>query len=87
MVLSTKLSAEDNVVKAANKAGRMLLYLQRSFAVLAPNIFLDLYKTFIRPHLEYAIQATHLILCRDEESLENVQKLALKFVKGFWHVP
>ncbi len=79
IVLNTRLSDEDNVVSAANKARRMLFYLIRPFAALTPSIFLPLYKTFIRPHLEYAIQATHPILCRDAEALEKVQKLALKF--------
>ncbi len=65
----------------------MLFYLTRPFAALTSSIFLPLYKTFIRPHLEYAIQATHPILCRDAEALEKVQKLALKFVKGLRHVP
>ncbi len=64
-----------------------LFYLKRSLAVLNPNIFLPVHKTFIRPHVEYAIQATHPILCRDAEALEKVQKLALKFVKWLWHVP
>ncbi len=50
-------------------------------------MYLPLYKTFIRPHLEYAIQATHPVLCRDAEALEMVQKLALKLVKGLRHVP
>ncbi len=65
----------------------MLFYLKRSFAALAPNIFLPLYKTFIRPHLKYSIQATHPILCRDADALEKVQKLALTFVKGLQYVP
>ncbi len=65
----------------------MLFYLKQSFAALTPSIFLPLHKTFIRPHLECAIQATHPILCRDAEALEKVQKLALKFVKGLRHVP
>ncbi len=65
----------------------MLFYLKRSFAALTPSIFLPLYETFIRPHLEYAIQVTHSILCRDAEALEKVQKLALKLVKGLRHVP
>ncbi len=51
-----------------------------------PQYFSPLYKTFIRPHLEYAIHATHPILCRDAEALKKVQKLALKFVKGLRHV-
>ncbi len=31
--------------------------------------------------------SAHLILSRDAEALEKVQKLALKFVNGLWHVP
>ncbi len=65
----------------------MLFHLKQSFAALTPSIFLPLYKTFIRPHLEYAIQAAHPTLCRDAEALEKVRKLALKFVKGLRHVP
>ncbi len=62
IVLNTRLSAEDYVVSTANKTRRMLLYLRRSFTALTPHIFLPLYKTFIQPHLEYSIQATHPIL-------------------------
>ncbi len=87
IVLNTRLSVEDNFVSAANKARRVLFYLKRSFAARTPSIFLLLYKTFIRPHLEYSIQATHPILCRDAEALEKIQKLALKFVKRLRHVP
>ncbi len=65
----------------------MLLYLKRYFAALNLSIFLLLYKTFIGPHLEYSIQATHPILGRDAEALEKVQKVNLKFVKGLRHVP
>ncbi len=65
----------------------MLFYLKQSFATLTPSFFLPLYKTVIQLHLEYAIQVTHPIICRDPEALEKVQKLALKFVKGLRHVP
>ncbi len=65
----------------------MLFYLKRSFAALTPSIFLPLYKAFIRPNLEYAIQASSPILFRDCQALESVQKLAVKFIKGFRHVP
>ncbi len=51
---------------------------------LIPSIFLPMHKAFIRPHLEYAIQASSLILSRDCQALESVQKLA---VKGLRHVP
>ncbi len=65
----------------------MPFYLKRSFAALTPSIFLPLYKAFIHPHQEYAIQASSSILSRDCQRLESVQKLAVKFVKGLHHVP
>ncbi len=65
----------------------MLFYLKRSFAVLTRGIFLPMFKNIILSPLDYAIQATHPILCRDAEALEKVQKLALGFVKGLRHVP
>ncbi len=84
--LNARLNAKDNVVSAANEARRMMVNLKQSFAALIPSIFLPPYRIFIRPNLEYAIQASHLILSRDVEALEKVQKLALKFVKGLRHV-
>ncbi len=65
----------------------MLFYLERSFATQTPSIFLPLYEEFIHPHLEYAIQASSPVLSRDCQTLERVQKLAVKFVKGLRHVP
>ncbi len=85
--MNTGFSADDNVARATKKARGMLFYLKRSFAALTPSIFLPLYKAFIRPHLEYPIQASSPILSRDCQALESVQKLAVKFVKGLRHVP
>ncbi len=64
----------------------MLFCLKQSFATLTPSIFLHLYQVFIRPHLEYAIQASSTILSRDCQALEIVQKFAVKFLKGLRHV-
>ncbi len=83
LLLNTGFNADDNVARATKKASGMPFYLKRSFAALTPSIFLQLYKAFIRPHLEYAIQAFSPILSRDCQTLESVQKLAVKFVKGF----
>ncbi len=82
LLLNTGFNADDNVARATKKACGMLF-----FAALTPSIFLPLYKAFIRPHLEYAIQASSPILSRDCQVLESVQKLAVKFVKGLRHVP
>ncbi len=65
LLLNTDFSADDNVARATKKARGMLFYLTRSFAALTPSIFLPLYKAFIHPHLEYAIQASSPILSRE----------------------
>ncbi len=61
IVLNIWLTADDNVVSAATKPRRMPFYLKRSLTTLTTSIFLALYKFFIRPHLENAIQASHPI--------------------------
>ncbi len=55
--LNTGFSADDSVARAIKKGRGMFFYLKRSIATLTPSIFLLLHKAFIRPHLEYAIQA------------------------------
>ncbi len=79
LLLNTGFNANDNVTRATRKAHGMPFYLKRSFATLTPSSFLPLYKALIRPHLEYAIQASSPILSRDCQALESVQKLAVKF--------
>ncbi len=86
-LLNTGFSAVDNVARATIKARGVLFYPKRSLAALIPRISLPLYKAFIRPHLEYAIQTSSPILSRDCQALESVQKLAVKFVKGLRRVP
>ncbi len=58
LLLNTGFSGDDNVASTSKKARGMLFYLKQSFATLTPSIFLPLYKAFIRPHFEYALQAS-----------------------------
>ncbi len=60
----------------------MLFYLKRSLATLS----LTLYTVFIRPHFEYAMQASAPSPSRDSQALENVQNLAVNVAKGPRHV-
>ncbi len=60
-----------------------LLLIRRSFVTLTPEIFIPLYSTLIRPHLEYAIQASSPYLKKDIDDLERLQRLAPRMVKGW----
>ena len=50
---------------------------------LDEEIFLNLYKALVRPHLEYANQIWSPRLQRQIDSIENVQKRATKLLPGY----
>jgi hypothetical protein len=59
---------------AAKKARRALYMLMRTMASRDPSVLLPLYKTHVRPHLEYCVQAWAPMLKKDKLVLERVQK-------------
>ena len=69
--------------EAATKANRVLGMVHRQFKDLDKKSFLIIYKGFIRPHLEYAIQAWCPYLKGDIEHLEKVQRRATKLISGY----
>ena len=64
--------------KAAIKANQVLGQLLRSFQCRDPVVLTQLYKVFVRPHLEYAVQAWCPYAIKDIEILERVQKQMIR---------
>jgi len=56
--------------------------LKRNFRRLDTGSFNVIYKEYIRPHLEFCIQAWSSFLAKDKLVLENVQRRATKLVCG-----
>ena len=59
--------------KAYSKANRMLGMLNRTISYKSLDIMVRLYKTQIRPHLEYGVAARSPYYIKDKELLEKVQ--------------
>ena len=70
------------VQKAVAKAMQTLSMLKRSFKFLLKDLFLFLYKTYIRLHLEYCAPSWSPYLAKDIDALERVQHHATKLVKS-----
>ncbi len=68
--------------QAFKKARSGLFLIRISFVTLTPDIFIPLYSTLVRPHLEYAIQASSPYLRKDVDHLKRLQRLATRMVKG-----
>jgi len=66
---------------------RTLSMLKRSFKFLSKDLFLFLYKTYIRPHLEYCTPSWSPYLAKDINALERVQHRATKLVKSLSTLP
>ena len=72
-------------MKAANKSMSVLRMVKRTFGSLDVEGFRIIYKRFIRPHMEYCVQAWSPYLVKDKVVLETVQRRATKLVRGLKH--
>ena len=57
--------------KAAKKGNQVLGQLLRSIQCRDKDVIIQLFKVFVRPHLEYAVQAWSPYLAKDIEILER----------------
>ena len=83
-ILITKdLKVSVQCSRAAKTANRVLGMIWRTFTCKDEQTIIQLYKSLVRSHLEYCIQAWRPYLSKDIEMLEKVQKRATKMVYGF----
>ena len=80
VLMSNNLSFSKHIAQCAAKANNILGMIKKTFSYLDKESFLVLYKSFIRPHLEYCVQAWSPFLEKDKDVLEKVQKRALKLL-------
>ena len=59
----------------------MLGLINRTFSIKQPSILLRLYKSLVRPHLEYCSPAWSPKYVKDKELLERVQHRFTRFFK------
>ena len=66
--------------KAACEANRRLEMIKRNFRFKSRSVMLPLYKSIVRLHLDYCVQAWRPYYMQDK--LEKVQRRATKMVEG-----
>ena len=70
----------------AVNATQVLGLIRRSFRIDSTDMFIFLYKMYVRPHLEYCVQSWNLYLARDIDTLEKVQRHATKHLHRLAHI-
>ena len=78
--LTSDCKPSRQCTKAAGKAMQSLLTIKRTFKYIDKQGFAILYKAYIRPHLEYCVQAWSPYLQKDIQCLEKVKRRATKLV-------
>ena len=82
VTVDSQLKFQEHLQEKINKANRLLGVIWRTFEYKDEEIMVSLYKSLIRPHLEYANQAWAPHLRKDIESLESVQRRATRMIPG-----
>ena len=80
ILIDDKLKFSEHINIKVNKANQILGCIKHTFKHLTKDVFKLLYKSLVRPHLEYnsVIWSPHLK--KDMDSIERVQRRATKMV-------
>jgi hypothetical protein len=86
VIVHKSLKPSIQCAKAAAKATSVMRRIKRAFPVISIEMFGKIYGSFVRSHLEYAVQAWMPWLKKDKILLENVQRRSTKLVTGLFNV-
>ena len=81
VIVNRKLSASEQVNEARKRALKMLGAINRNVSYRSEEVITKLYCAYVRPHLEYCVQAWCPMYEKDCWLLERVQKRATKMIK------
>ncbi len=87
VLVSNDLKVRIQVESAASVANRVLGRLKKTFRSRGLALWRALYLAYVRPHLEFAVQAWSPHLKRDIGIIERVQHRATKVITSLKHMP
>ncbi|PIK37755.1 reverse transcriptase [Apostichopus japonicus] len=87
VIVSSSLKLNTQVVACVKRANRILGMIYRTFETKELVLMLQLYKSLVRPHLEFAIQAWNPYLKGDIDYLEKVQRRFTRMIPVLQHLP
>jgi len=73
VLISVDLKCSQQCVYACNKANKVMGMIRRTIRYREPPIMLSLYKTLVRPHVEYCSSSWNPFYKNDKEMIEKVQ--------------
>ena len=80
VTLGNSLNGSLQCAKVVGTANRILSSINRTFSCNSLHNIMKLYKSLVRPHLEYCCQAWRPYLQKDVNNLERVQRRATRII-------
>jgi len=81
VIINNRFRVDRQCAKVTKTANRVLGLIYRTFACKNKRIILRLYKSLVRPHLDYCCQVWRPHLVKDINLLERVQKRATRMIE------
>ncbi|KAJ8969640.1 hypothetical protein NQ317_009573 [Molorchus minor] len=83
IIINSNLNWSEHITTVVKRANTQTYLLRKCFTNPSPSLFQRLYKTYIRPLLEYgvAIWSPHLV--KDIMALEKVQRTATRMITSY----
>ena len=82
VIVSNTLKPSAQCAKASKKANSILRQMSRSVHYRDKDVWVYLYTTYVRHHLEFSVQAWSPWYVKDVDLLEGVQKRAVNMIVG-----
>ena len=87
VVIDNELKFREQCIEARNRANRILGFINKNVSYKSKYVIKSLYNSFVRPHLEYCVQAWRPHLRHDINMLESVQRRATKLIPEIRNKP
>ena len=87
VLISKDLKFSRHILTCVQKANRIVSAILRTFVSRDADLLIRLFKTLVRPHLEYAIPVWNPSLNKDILAIERVQRRFTKSIRGLSSLP
>ena len=82
VTFDSKLNFTEHISSKVKKANQIVGLIFKTFTFMDREMFLNLFKSLVRPHLEYATTIWAPIYKKNAIQIENVQRRATRFVSN-----
>ena len=82
ITVTSDFTPSEQCAKAAHKARKALFGLRAALCSRDKEVLIPLYRSVVRTHMEYCVQAWAPYRKKDIDRIEKVQRLATRMVKG-----